>query len=83
MQVLYFAWLRQKIGTAAEDVAPPPEVATVGDLMAWLRTRGPGHAEAFAEGAVIRCAVDQEHVRPDARLDGAREVAFFPPVTGG
>lgn len=83
MQVLYFAWLRQKVGTGSEEVSPPETVATVGDLMAWLKTRSPGHAAAFADDAVIRCALDQEHVGPDAPLAGAREIAFFPPVTGG
>lgn len=83
MHVLYFAWLRQKVGTGAEDVSPPDSVVTVGDLIAWLKERSPGHAAAFADGSVVRCALDQDHVGLDAPLKGAREVAFFPPVTGG
>lgn len=83
MQVLYFAWLRTKTGTAAEDVAPPAEVATVGALVDWLKTRSPGHAAAFADLAIVRCAVNQEHAAFDAAVTAGDEVAFFPPVTGG
>lgn len=83
MQVLYFAWLRQKVGTGSEEVSPPETVATVGDLIAWLRERSPGHAAAFADDSLVRCALDQEHVPLNTPLKGAREIAFFPPVTGG
>jgi len=68
---------------AAEDVELPAGVATVQDLMAWLKTRGPEFAAAFARTDVVRAAIDQTHVRHDANLAGAREIAFFPPVTGG
>lgn len=80
---MYFAWVREAIGTGEEQVDPPAGVATVADLVAWLATRSPGHAEAFAEPARLRAAVDQDFVDLDAAITGAREVAIFPPVTGG
>jgi molybdopterin synthase sulfur carrier subunit len=83
MQVLYFAWLRQKVGLAEEDVSPPAAVATVGALADWLATRSAGHAEAFADRAAIRCAVNQDFATPDTPVGPGDEVAFFPPVTGG
>jgi molybdopterin synthase sulfur carrier subunit len=83
MRLLYFAWVKEKTGIAAEDVAVPDSVATVGELIAWLKTRGPEFAHAFDRAEVIRAAVDQSHVRHDAKIGGAREIAFFPPVTGG
>ncbi len=83
MRILYFAWLRERVGTAEEEVALPAEIATVGQLRAWLAGRGPGHAAAFALPGVVRCAVDQEFAGPERSLAGVREVAFFPPVTGG
>jgi len=83
MQVLYFAWLREKIGVAVENIAPPPEVDNVAALVDWLRARGPGYAAAFADEKLVRCAVDQEFATPDAAIAGATEIAFFPPVTGG
>lgn len=83
MQVLYFAWVRQKIGMSEEEVSPPPEVADVAGLMRWLSARGPGHADAFANARAIRAAVNQEFAAPDRRLEPGDEVAFFPPVTGG
>jgi molybdopterin converting factor subunit 1 len=83
VKVLYFAWVRQQVGLAEEDVAPPPEVTTVAALVEWLAARSPGHAAAFANRRTIRCAVNQEFAGPEALLAGAEEVAFFPPVTGG
>jgi molybdopterin synthase sulfur carrier subunit len=83
MKLLYFAWVRERIGTGEEDVAPPADVATVGDLIAWLARRSDGHAAAFADPARLRAAVDQSFVALDAPVAGAREVAIFPPVTGG
>jgi molybdopterin synthase sulfur carrier subunit len=83
MRVLYFAWLREKIGKSEEDLALPPEVATVGALVEWLKARGPGYEAAFAAPKLVRCAVDQDFAAPDAVIAGAREIAFFPPVTGG
>jgi len=81
--VLYFAWVKEKVGISEETLQPPAEVATVSDLMDWLATRTPGHANAFAERKLIKAAVDQEHVPLSAPLKNAKEVAFFPPVTGG
>lgn len=83
MQVLYFAWLRDKAGVAEESVEPPRELATVGDLLGWLKQRGAGHAAALADLSVVRVALDQEYVGHDHPIAGAREVALFPPVTGG
>jgi molybdopterin synthase sulfur carrier subunit len=83
MRLLYFAWVKEKVGKGAEDVALPPDIATIGELIAWLKTRGPEFANAFARDEVIRAAIDQSHARHDARIGNAREIAFFPPVTGG
>jgi molybdopterin synthase sulfur carrier subunit len=83
MKLLYFAWIREKIGAAEEQISPPAEVKTVRDLVTWLSARGPGHAAAFADAKRVRCALDREFVTWDAGLEGATEVAFFPPVTGG
>jgi molybdopterin synthase sulfur carrier subunit len=83
MKVRYFAWVRERVGRAEEDVDPPAEVGSVGDLIAWLSQRDEGYAAAFAEPTVIRAALDREHVDHDAPVGGAREVAFFPPMTGG
>ena len=81
MTVLYFAWLRERIGVAQEEVAT--SAATVAALVEELRAREPRYAAAFADMAAVRVAVDQEMRDLDAPLAGAREVAFFPPVTGG
>ena len=83
MKLLYFAWLRTKIGAASEDVTPPAEVTDVAGLMAWLASRGPGYAEALANPAIVRVAVNQEYVATDHPVAGGDEVALFPPVTGG
>ena len=83
LRLLYFAWLRERLGTAEEVVAFPAGVATVADLLAWERGRGPTHAAAFADAAQIRCAVNQEFAEPGASVGPGDEVAFFPPVTGG
>jgi molybdopterin synthase sulfur carrier subunit len=83
MKVLYFAWVRERIGLAEETVEPPADVRTVGDLIGWLAKRGETYAHAFETPRVIRAAIDHTHVRPDAAISGAREIAFFPPMTGG
>lgn len=83
MKLLYFAWVKTRIGLSQEEVTPPPEVATVGDLMTWLAGRGPGYAAAFAEPERLRAAVNQDFARPEAAVAAGDEVAFFPPVTGG
>jgi molybdopterin synthase sulfur carrier subunit len=83
MKILYFAWLRTKVGTAEEQVAPPADVTDVAGLLAWLKTRGPGHAEALARPEAIRVAVNQDFARPEDPVGPDDEVAVFPPVTGG
>lgn len=83
MKVLYFAWLRERTGLGEEEIEPPAGVRTVGDLVEWLKGRGPEFAHAFENDAVVRAAVDQAHAGRDAPLAGVREVAFFPPMTGG
>ena len=83
MRLLYFAWVKEKAGIASEEIVPPENVATIAELIVWLKARGPEFANAFARSEVIRAAIDQSHVRHDARIEGAREIAFFPPVTGG
>jgi molybdopterin converting factor subunit 1 len=83
MKLLYFAWLREKAGVFQETVSPPDSVATVADLIEWQIGRGGGHAEAFADEAMVRVAVNQEYVGKDHAVAAGDEVAFFPPVTGG
>jgi molybdopterin converting factor subunit 1 len=83
LKVLYFAWVRQKVGMAEEDIAPPPEVRDVAGLIAFLAARSPGHAAAFADPRQLRAAVNQDFATPDALVGPGDEVAFFPPVTGG
>lgn len=83
MKLVYFAWVRERIGLAEETLDPPPGLATVGDLVGWLKRRGEGYAHAFENERVIRAAVDRVHVKPDAPIAGASEIAFFPPMTGG
>jgi molybdopterin synthase sulfur carrier subunit len=83
MKVKYFAWMKRTVGLAEEQVEPPADIRTVGDLVIWLRTRSTGHAEALAEGAAFGAAVDQRTATFDVILADAREVAFFPPFTGG
>ncbi len=83
MKLLYFAWVRERIGKTEEEIAPPASVATVADLMAWLAGRGEEYAYAFENPKVIRAAIDRRHVPPGTPIAGAREIAFFPPMTGG
>lgn len=81
--ILYFAWVREAVGMAEERVAIPASVATVADLIDWLGTRSAGHAAAFKDRERLRVAIDQTFVVPGASVLQAREVAIFPPVTGG
>lgn len=83
VKLRYFAWVREKTGRAEEDVALPASVKTVSELVLWLKSRGPEYQSAFAKPEVVRAAVDQAHAKPTASIASAREVAFFPPVTGG
>lgn len=83
VDLLYFAWVRERIGRAAEQVVLPADVGTVGGLLDHLRARGGGYAEALAETARIRCAVNQDFAQPEARIAAGDEIAIFPPITGG
>jgi molybdopterin synthase sulfur carrier subunit len=83
VRLLYFAWVRAAVGRDGESVEPPEAVTDVAGLIAWLAGRGGGYAEAFAEPARLRAAIDQSFVSLDAAIAGADEIALFPPVTGG
>ena len=83
MKLIYFAWVRERIGKAEEELALPQSIATVDELMEWLAQRGDEYAHAFENPRVIRAAIDRTHARPEAAIAGAREIAFFPPMTGG
>jgi molybdopterin synthase sulfur carrier subunit len=83
LELLYFAWVREAIGRDGEQVDPPSEVGNVAELIAWLAARGGGYAEALANPDKLRAAIDQLFVPLDAPIVGAREIAIFPPVTGG
>jgi molybdopterin synthase sulfur carrier subunit len=83
MKLLYFAWLRSRIGLSEEEVTPPAEVRDVAGLLAWLPGRGPAYAAAFANPAVVRVAVNQTYARPHQPISAGDEIALFPPVTGG
>lgn len=83
MRLVYFAWVRERIGTAEEELDLPASVRTVSDLLEWLRRRGDGYAAALQQPKVIRVAINQEHVDHSEPIAGAREIALFPPMTGG
>jgi len=83
LTILYFAWLRERIGVSEETLSPPDEVRTIADLVAWLAGLDERHAMAFKNRATVRCAINQEFADPAAILREGDEVAFFPPVTGG
>ncbi len=83
MKLKYFAWVRERVGLPEEEVDLPPEVETAGDLIRWLAGRGEGYAHALERPEAIRVAVDQAHVPQEASVRAAREVALFPPMTGG
>jgi molybdopterin synthase sulfur carrier subunit len=83
MKLKYFAWVRERVGKAEETLEPPASVRTVDELIAWLAQRGESYAHAFETPRVIRAAIDHAHVKPDTIIAGAREIAFFPPMTGG
>jgi sulfur-carrier protein len=83
MKIKYFAWVRERVGKAEETIEPPASVRTVDDLMAWLTRQGEAYAYAFEKPLIIRAAIDHAHVKSDTAIAGAREIAFFPPMTGG
>jgi molybdopterin synthase sulfur carrier subunit len=83
VKVRYFAWVRERIGKPEEDIELPASVTTIADLMSFLARQGEEYAYAFENPKVIRAAIDRTHVRADAAIAGAQEIAFFPPMTGG
>jgi molybdopterin synthase sulfur carrier subunit len=83
VKLVYFAWVRERVGLADEEVALPATVRTVAELIAWLAGRGEEYAHAFGNPKVIRTAIDRTHARPETAVTGATEIAFFPPMTGG
>jgi len=83
VRLLYFAWLRAKIGTAEEELALPSQVHDVNSLLQWLKTRGPGYAAALKDLKTVRVAVNQDYVGIEHPVRDGDEVAIFPPVTGG
>jgi molybdopterin synthase sulfur carrier subunit len=83
MHLLYFAWLRARIGTAEEEFALPPQVHDVKSLLDWLKARGPNYAEALKDLGTVRVAVNHDYVGPEHPVCDGDEVAIFPPVTGG
>ena len=83
MKLVYFAWVRERIGLAEEEVSPPADVVSVRDLLAWLKKRGEGYEAALLHPEAIRVAINHEHVNHRETIAGAREIALFPPMTGG
>ena len=83
MKAVYFAWVRERIGKTEEEIALPQNIRTAGEVIDWLITRGEEYAYAFENPTVIRIALDRAHVKHDAPVGEAREIAFFPPMTGG
>lgn len=83
MDVLYFAWVREMVGTDRETLDPPEGIRDVAGLIDWLAARSPGHGEALRDPARLRAAIDRRMVPLEAPLGEAREIAIFPPVTGG
>lgn len=82
MKIIYFAWVREQVGKAEEEVDLPQGVATIKDLLSWLAARGDNYA-VFEKANALRAAINQEHVTHDTALAGADEIAIFPPMTGG
>lgn len=83
MKAVYFAWVRERIGKTEEEILPPPEISTISDLIVWLSEKGEGYASAFENRRTIRAAINKQHVKHDASILDAKEIAFFPPMTGG
>ena len=83
MRVLYFAWLRERLNRASDEVSPPPDVKTLADLVNWLRSNDEALDLAMANPAIFKLSRDARIVPWDTPLDGAREVAILPPMTGG
>jgi sulfur-carrier protein len=83
LRILYFAWLRERVGHSEEELSLPQGIATLGDLIVWLRARNSGYEAAFAEPRLVRAAINQEFAGPESSIEDGDEIAFFPPITGG
>ena len=83
VKLVYFSWVRERIGKMEEEVDLPPEIVSVSDLLIWMKQRGEEFAAALEFPEIIRVALDQNHVEHDAPIGGAREIALFPPMSGG
>jgi molybdopterin synthase sulfur carrier subunit len=83
MQLLYFGWVRSKVGIGGEEIDPPADIDDVRALVEWLQARGAGYSEAFGDLSVVRVAVNQEMAELDTAVSAGDEVALFPPMTGG
>ena len=83
MMLLYFAWVRERIGRDEERITLPAGIQDVHGLLSWLASRGPGYAKALEKPEAIRVAVNQVHAKPDTPVSDSDEIALFPPVTGG
>ena len=83
MRILYFAWIRERVGKSEEEIELPGTVSTIDDLVAWLKKRGDEYAHAFDNPKTVRAAIDRVHVLPTTQIKNAHEIAFFPPMTGG
>jgi sulfur-carrier protein len=83
MKLVYFAWVRERVGKSDETIDLPDGLATIADLVRWLKTRGEEYEYAFENESIVRAAIDHVHAKPEAAIAGAREIAFFPPMTGG
>lgn len=83
VKLVYFAWVRERIGKGEEELDLPASVQTAGDLIAYLATLGEEYAAALQYPKAIRVAINQEHVEHDEPIAGAREIGLFPPMTGG
>ncbi|WP_417435178.1 molybdopterin converting factor subunit 1 [Hoeflea sp.] len=83
VRIVYFAWVRERIGKSSEEIELPADVRTVGELIAHLATLGEEYAAAFAVPQVIRAAINEEHAEHGEAIGNAKEIALFPPMTGG
>jgi molybdopterin synthase sulfur carrier subunit len=83
VKLIYFAWVRERVGKTDEDIEVPESIGTVADLVRWLKGQGEEYSYAFENEGIVRAAIDHVHVKPEASIAGAREIAFFPPMTGG
>lgn len=83
MKLVYFAWIRERIGISEETVALPAGIVTVSDLLHWLKGRGDNYDAALQAPEIVRVALDQEHCDHSDPIGNVREIAFFPPMTGG